>query len=74
MVYPSTGCPLGIADQQGMAASAFSTRIPGIDPGRDDPFVPGFVLGVLEDASLHPERPFAIAPTTVLAFLWLELA
>src|SRR2546426_10942318 len=57
-----------------MATRTFSTRIPGIDAAGDDPFLPCLVLGILEDASFHPEGAFAIAATTIHAFLWFELA
>jgi hypothetical protein len=63
---------LGVADHQTLATSAFSGRIPGIDPAGDDPLVPRFVFGVGEDASLHPESAFAIAPVAIFALLWLE--
>src|SRR6266550_1232328 len=45
---------LGVADHQTLATSAFSGRIPGVDPAGDDPLVPRFVFGVVEDASLQP--------------------
>jgi hypothetical protein len=57
-----------------MATSTFPTGVSGIDTGRDDPLIPRLVLGVLEEASLHPEGPFAVTPTTILALLRFELA
>ena len=64
---------LGVADHQTLATSAFSGRIPGVDPAGDDPLVPRFVFGVGEDPSLHPESAFAIAPVAIFALLWLEV-
>ncbi len=51
-----------------MTASTFSARIARIDTAGDDSFIPRLVFGVLEDAALHPEGPFAIAAMAVLAF------
>lgn len=63
-----------IANDQGMAARTLATRISWIDAARDDPFIPCLVLGILEDASLHPEGAFALAATTILALLCFERA
>jgi hypothetical protein len=57
-----------------MATSTFSTGVSGIDARRDDPALPRLVLGVGEDTSRDRESAFAVASTTILAFLWLELA
>src|SRR5438876_6256367 len=54
-----------VADHQALATSACSGRIPGVDPAGDDRVVPGFVFSVVEDASLHPESAFAIAPLAI---------
>src|SRR5690349_845801 len=66
--------PCGIANEFLATACAFATRVAGVDAGGNDPLIPGFVFGVLENASLHPEGSFAIAPFAVLALLCFELA
>src|SRR5258708_36254789 len=63
---------LRIAHDLCPAAGTGSAGIPGIDAGGDDALVPRLVFGVLEDATLHPESPFPVAPATILAFRWLE--
>src|SRR5260370_15459411 len=60
------GLPLGIANDQTMATSAFSGRIARVHPAGDDPGVPRLVLGVLEDAPLHPEGSFAVSSMALL--------
>ena len=57
-----------------MATSAFSTRISWIDSARENAFGIRFVFGVLEDPSLHPESPFAIASVTILPSGRFEIA
>src|SRR2546430_599318 len=34
----------------------------------------GLILGILENTPFHPESPFAIASSAVLALLWFEIA
>src|SRR2546425_3091935 len=46
--------PLSIPSHQAIATSTFSARIARIDSAGDDPRVPCLVLGIREDASLHP--------------------
>ena len=65
---------MGVADDEGMTASAFATGVSGIDTTGEDALVPGLVLGVIENASFHPESAFAVAPTAILALLRFELA
>jgi hypothetical protein len=57
-----------------MATSTLTTGVSRVDPTRENAFVVGLVLRVLEDASLHPESSFAIASVTILALLWLEVS
>jgi len=57
-----------------MTTSAFSTGILRIYPTRENAFVVGFVFRVLEDTPLHPECPFAIASSAILAFGRFEIA
>ena len=57
-----------------MAISAFSTRIAWIDSAGENAFVIRFVFGGLEDTSLHPEGPFAIASVTILSSGRFEIA
>ena len=57
-----------------MATSTFSTGIPRIDPTGENTSIIRFVLAVIENASLHPECPLAIASFAVLAFRWLEVS
>jgi hypothetical protein len=56
-----------IPSDKRMTTGTCSARIPRVDSGRDDPLIPCLVFGVREDASLHPEGPFAIASSAVLA-------
>ncbi len=56
-----------------MATRAFSTGIAGIDSAGDDSFIPCLVLGIAEDAPLHPESPLALASTAILALGRLEV-
>src|SRR6266571_2733759 len=66
--------PLFVASHQAMATSTLSAGVSWVDPTGEKTFAVGLVLRVLEDASLHPEGPFAIASSAVLALLWLEMA
>jgi hypothetical protein len=63
-----------IASDKPMTASTIPARVPGIDSTGDDPCIPCLVSGKPEDASLHPERSFAIPAPTVLAPLRFEMA
>ncbi len=56
-----------------MAMSTLSASVSWIDPTSDNALVICFVFGVLEEASLHPISPFAIASVAVLALDWLEI-
>src|SRR5437879_4068313 len=56
---------LFVASNKAMATSAFSTGIPGIDTTRENTSVVGFILTIVEDASLHPKCPFAIASAAI---------
>src|SRR5436190_54553 len=56
-----------------MATSTFPTAMAWIDPAGKNAFMVGFVFGVLEDASLHPVGPFAVASTAILAAFRLEI-
>src|SRR5260370_140337 len=67
------GLPLGIANDQAMAASAFSGRIAGVHPAGNHPQVPCLVFGEVEDPPLHPEGTLAIPPVAILAFCRLEV-
>ena len=77
------GCAWGIAFQRlarivandgVVAAVAFPACIPGGDPTGDDLLVPRLIFGIGEDASLHPESPFAIPASAILALFGLEVA
>jgi hypothetical protein len=57
-----------------MAARTFAARIARVDSAGDDSLIPRFLLGVSEDASLHPVGAFAVAATAILAFLWFQVA
>jgi hypothetical protein len=57
-----------------MATSTFPTGISWADSAGENAFIVRFVLGVLEDASLHPEGSFAIASAAILALGWFEIA
>ena len=57
-----------------MATSALPTGIARANSAGEHAFMVGFVLGVLEDAPLHPESSFAVTATAIPALLWLELA
>jgi len=61
-----------IASNEIMATSTLPTGVSWIDPTGENAFVVGFVFRVLEDASLHPECPFAIASVAVLALQCLH--
>src|SRR6266849_3352061 len=65
--------PLGIANYLGTAPGTLPAGVARIDAAGDDPHLPRLVFGVLEDAPLHPEGAFRIAPVAVLPFLWLEI-
>ena len=67
------GLPLGIANDQAMAASAFSGRIAGVHPASNHPQVPCLVFGEVEDPPLHPEGTLAVPPVAILAFFRLEV-
>ena len=67
------GLPLGIANDQAMAASAFSGRIARVHPAGNHPQVPCLVFGEVEDPPLHPEGTLAIPPVAILAFCRLEV-
>jgi hypothetical protein len=55
-----------------MTTRTFSTGILGIDTARDDPFIPRFVAGIAEDASLHPVHAFLVGTLTVATLFWLQ--
>ena len=63
-----------IACHQAVTTSAFPTGVAWIDPAGDDALVPCLILGVREDAPLHPEGSLAVAPTAVRASLGFEMA
>lgn len=56
-----------------MATSAFPTGIAWIDPAGKHALVVGLVLGIHEDASLHPVGTLAVASVTILALGRLEI-
>ena len=57
-----------------MATSTFAARIARIDSAGDDPRVPCLVLGIREDASLHPVGAFRVAAMAILARARFEVA
>ena len=61
-----------IPSHETTATSALPTGISRAHSAGENALVVGFVLGVLEDAPLHPESSFAVAPVTIRALLWLE--
>ena len=71
--YSLRRVPLGIANDQAMAASAFSGRIAGVHSAGNNPQVPCLVFGEVEDPPLHPEGTLAIPPVAILAFFRLEV-
>jgi hypothetical protein len=58
--------PLRIADHRRVATSTFPAGVTRVDPTGDDALIPRFVLGVFEDAALHPVGAFLIAATAIL--------
>jgi hypothetical protein len=50
------------------------TGISRIDAAGDDALIPGFVLGILDNASRDRERAFALATAAIGALLGLEFA
>src|SRR5437868_2691913 len=71
---PVTDCMPRLKDRWSFFTfGAFSTGIAWIDSTGDNSLIPRFVFGIGEDASLHPESAFAIAPVTVLALLRLQV-
>ncbi len=57
-----------------MTTSALPTRIPGTDPTGENTRVVAFILGIRENASLHPEGSFAIPSAAIFAFSRFEVA
>src|SRR5437667_1259542 len=56
-----------------MTAMAFSGCVARVDSGGDDPSVPRFIFGVVEDPALHPERSLRVPPAAILALFRLEI-
>src|SRR3982074_713350 len=70
--WGSIGVSLGflalfIASYEATATSALTTGISWIDPTGEDAFGVCLILGIREDASLHPIGPFLIAAFAILA-------
>lgn len=70
---PFYGVPLGIANDQARASSAFSGGIAWVNPTRDHPQVPRLVCGEGEDPPLHPVGSFPVSPVAIRAFFRLEV-
>src|SRR5260370_924824 len=68
------GLPLGVANNQALATSAFSGRIAGADPAGDDPRVIRLILRIFEDTPLHPERSLRVPPAAILALFRFEVS
>ena len=51
---------------------AFSGRVARVDPAGDDPSVPRFIFGEVEDPPLHPEGSLRVPPAAILALFRLE--
>ena len=62
-----------VANDRSVAAMAFSGGIVWVDPTGDNPLVPRLIFGVVEDPAFHPECPFRISPSTILALFRLEV-
>ena len=63
-----------VANDEAVAAMTLLARIARVDPTGDDLLVPRLIFGIGEDASLHPESPFAIAASAILALFRFEVA
>ena len=62
-----------VANDGVVTAMTFPARIARVDPTGDDLLVPRLIFGIGEDASLHPESPFAIPASAILALFRLEV-
>ena len=56
------GLSFGITHDEAMTAMAFSGRVARVDPAGDDPAVPCFIFGEVEDPPLHPESSLRVPP------------
>ena len=63
-----------VANDEVVAAMTFPARIARVDPTGDDLLVPRLIFGIDEDTPFHPESPFAIPPSAILALFRLEVA
>ena len=63
-----------VANDEAVAAMTLPARIARVDPTGDDLLVPRLIFGIGEDTPLHPESPFAIAPSAIRALFGLESA
>src|SRR5207244_2192556 len=61
--------PLGIANDQGMAAMTLSGCVARVDPARDDLLLPRLIFCVLEDAPFHPVGSFAVPSVAIFPLL-----
>src|SRR5215472_17154452 len=66
---------LVVANDGGLAAMAFSTRVARVHAAGDDAAcIPRLIFRVAEDAPLHPVGAFQIAAARVCALFGLEIA